>query len=330
MKKHPLLLLLPVVLLVFACRKNSFITSGNAIVQFSSDTLLFDTVFVTTGSVTEAVRIINANNQKLRLSAVRLMGGSQSNFHLNISGVAGPEQDNIDLDAGDSLYVFVAVQIDPRTADLPFVVRDSIEVAFNGNKQYIQLEAYGQNAHFLRNQVLGGTTTWDNHLPYVILGSLRVDSNALLTMSAGCKIYFHADAPLLVDGTLMVNGAKYDSTKVYFQSDRLDPPYNGYPGSWPGIYFRETSAGSHLQYAVIRNAYQAVVAQAPPAGSNPKVLLEQCIIDNSYDAGILGVGGSLQANNCLISNCGKNIEVGGGGYYQFVQCTAASDRKSVV
>lgn len=317
-------LLLPVLLLVFGCRKNSFIASGNAIVQFSSDTLLFDTVFVSTGSVTGVVRIINANNQKLRLSAVRLMGGSQSSFHLNIDGVSGPEQDNIDLDAGDSLYVFVAVRIDPRAADLPFVVQDSIEVAFNGSKRYIQLQAYGQNAHFLRNQVLKGATTWDSRLPYVILGSLRVDTNAILTLPAGCKIYFHADAPLLVDGTLIVNGGKYDSTKVYFQSDRLDAPYNSYPASWPGIYFRESGTGCHLQYAVIRNAYQAVVVRTPPAGSNPKVLLEQCVIENSYDAGILGVGGSLQANNCLISNCGKNIEVGGGGSYQFVQCTAVS------
>jgi hypothetical protein len=53
-------------------------------------------------------------------------------------------------------------------------------------------------------------------------------------------------------------------------------------------------------------------------------LLEQCIIDDSYDAGILGVQGSLQANNCLISNCGKDIELGGGGNYVFSQCTAAA------
>jgi hypothetical protein len=151
-----------------------------------------------------------------------------------------------------------------------------------------------------------------------------VDSNALLTIPAGTKVYFHADAPLLVDGSLVVNGEKYDSTRVSFLPDRLDVPYNGFPGGFPGIYFREASTGNHLQYALIRNAYQAVVVQAPPAGPTPKVLLEQCVIDNSYDAGILAVGGSLQANNCLISNCGKNIVLGGGGSYQFIQCTAAS------
>ncbi|HXB95035.1 MAG TPA: hypothetical protein VNU70_07745, partial [Puia sp.] len=173
-------------------------------------------------------------------------------------------------------------------------------------------------------QVLTGNTTWSNTLPYVILGGLQVDTNATLTISAGCKVYFHADAPLLVDGTLLVNGDHYDSTRVYFRGDRLDQPYTNFPGSWPGIYFRGASTGNHLQYASILNAYQAIVDAATPAGAVPKVLLEQCIIDNSYDAGIIGVKGSLQANNCLISNCGSNIELGGGGYYQFVQCTAAA------
>jgi len=324
MKKQLLLLLFAFAVFIFGCRKNSFNTSGHALIEFSADTLLFDTVFVSTGSITEQVKIINPNDQKLHLSAIKLMGGTQSYFHINIDGSPGPEQDNIDLDAGDSLYIFVAVEINPQTAGLPFVIQDSIQVAFNGNQQYIQLEAWGQNAHFLNNQVLTGNTTWDNKLPYVILGSLEVDTSAQLNIPAGCKVYFHANAPLLVAGSLLVNGDHYDSTRVYFQGDRLDPPYNTFPGSWPGIYFESTSSGNDLKYAVIRNAYQSVVVQAPPAGTTPKVLLEQCIIDNSYDAGILGVQGSLQANNCLISNCGKNIELGGGGYYVFSQCTAAA------
>ena len=322
--KKPLLLLVSLIMLLAACRKNSFITSGNALIQISADTLLFDTVFVSTGSITEQVKIINPNDRKLRLSAIRLMGGSASYFHINIDGSPGPEQDNIDLDAGDSLYIFAAVQINPQTANLPFVVQDSIQIAFNGNKQYIQLEAWGQNARFLNNQTLKTNTIWDNKLPYVILGGLKVDTNAQLTIPAGCKVYFHANAPLLVNGTLLVNGDHYDSTRVYFQSDRLDYPYSTFPGSWPGIYFEASSTGNDLKYAVIRDAYQSIVVLSPPAGTAPKVLLEQCIIDNSYDAGILGIGGSLQANNCLISNCGKNIELGGGGYYQFFQCTAAS------
>ncbi len=190
------------------------------------------------------------------------MGGSQSYFSINIDGSPGPIQNNVDLDAGDSLYVFVAVQINPGSAGLPFIVQDSVQVSFNGNQQYIQLQAWGQNARFLRNQVLTGNTVWDSTLPYVIQGGLQVDTGATLTIPAGCRIYFHADAPLLVDGSLRVNGLPSDSARVWFQGDRLDEPYRDYPGSWPGIFFRGTSTGNQLQSAVIRNAYQAIVAES--------------------------------------------------------------------
>ncbi len=322
MKK--LLLVLIVAFAAFSCKKDSFTAGKNAIVLFSADTVFFDTVFTSTGSVTEAVKIYNDNNQKISLSGIRLMGGASSSYSININGIAGPERDNIEVDAGDSIYVFVAVKIDPSAANLPFVIQDSIQISYNGNQRFIQLQAYGQNAHFLRNQVITGNTVWGNSLPYVILGGLQVDTNASLTIPAGCKVYFHADAPLLVDGSLLVNGDHYDSTRVYFQGDRLDEPYKNYPDDWPGIIFRGASAGSLLRYAVIRNAYQAVVVESPPAPGTPKVILEQCIINNSSDAGILGVQGSLQAINCLISNCGKNIELQGGGSYQFTHCTDAA------
>jgi hypothetical protein len=324
MNKLWLIILSLATLLAFSCRKDSFITAKDAFVNFSSDTLFFDTVFTSTGSITQLVKIVNTNNQKLRLTTVKLMGGSQSSFHINIDGAAGPEQDNLELAAGDSLYVFVAVQITPGGANLPFIIQDSIQVSFNGNQRYIQLQAWGQNAHFLRNQVIKGNVIWNNTLPYVIQGGLQVDTNATLTIPAGCHIYFHADAPLLVDGTLQVTGDRYDSAKVYFQGDRLDEPYRDFPGAWPGIYFRNSSNNNSLQYAVIRNAYQAVVTTSPPAGALPKLVLSQCIIDNSYDAGILAAQGSLQAVNCLITNCGRNIVLGYGGNYQFTHCTAAS------
>src|SRR5579863_8903938 len=316
-----LLFIVATVLCVSACTKNSFITSKEAAVAFSADTVFFDTVFVTTGSVTQSVKIINPNTQKLHLSDIRLMGGAQSYFAINIDGSPGPEVTGVDLAAGDSLYVFVAVQINPNSANLPFIVQDSIQVAFNGNLEYIQLQAWGQNANFLRNQVLTGSTAWNSTLPYVILGSLQIDTGATLTIPAGCRVYFHADAPLLVDGSLQVNGT--DSNRVLFTGDRLDAPYNGYPGSWPGIWFRGASNNDLLQYALVENADEAVVVSAPPAGSTPKVVLQQCIVNNSYDAGILGLDGSIQAVNCLISNCGQDVLLGG-GYYNFIQCTAAA------
>ena len=72
-------------------------------------------------------------------------------------------------------------------------------------------------------------------MPYVILGSLLVNRQTL-TINKGCRIYVHADAPLVVDGTLKVNGLKDTADRVYFQGDRLDDPYKDFPASWPGVF----------------------------------------------------------------------------------------------
>jgi hypothetical protein len=313
-----------------SCKKESFINSSTASLATSADSLHFDTVFTTTGSITKFFRIYNQNNQKLRLSKVALSGGSNSRFKINVDGTQGPAVTDIEMDANDSIYVFVTVKIDPSSANLPFVVQDSILIDYNGNERWVQLDAWGQNANFMRSKLITGNVTWTNTKPYVITGGLLVDENATLTIEKGCRIYLHADAPFIVDGTLNITGEKYDSTRVVFKSDRLDDPYRDFPGSWPGIYFRETSKNSSLQYASVLNAYQGIVAEKPASNSNPKVLLSECIVDNCYDAGILGLQTSIRAENCLVSNCGKNLVLLYGGTYDFSQCTAASWSNSYI
>ncbi len=133
---------------LFACKKDGYINSPTARVSFSVDTLKFDTVFTTVGSVTQSVKIFNDNDQKLLLSDIHLAGGAASAYFINIDGAPAIQQTNIEVDPNDSLYIFVSVRIDPNTANLPFVVQDSIQVSFNGSSKYIQLQAWGQNAHF--------------------------------------------------------------------------------------------------------------------------------------------------------------------------------------
>jgi hypothetical protein len=59
-------------------------------------------------------------------------------------------------------------------------------------------------------------------------------------------------------------------------------------------------------------------------------VLNECIIDNAYDAGIIAVNSSIRAKNCLISNCGKNVYLVQGGDYQFTHCTVASIGNSYI
>ena len=50
----------------------------------------FDTVFATSGAITQQVKIINPNNQKLLVIDISLMGAANSPFILNIDGAPGP------------------------------------------------------------------------------------------------------------------------------------------------------------------------------------------------------------------------------------------------
>ena len=100
--------------------------------------------------------------------------------------------------------------------------------------------------------------------------------------------------------------------------------YKDLPASWPGIYFRSLSQNNSLLHTIIKNAYQGIVAAGFSTNSNPKVNLSKCIIENIYDAGVLAINTNLDADNCLIGNCGSNINLESGGDYHFINCTVAS------
>src|SRR5690606_6003984 len=137
---------------------------------------------------------------------------------------------------------------------------------------------------------------WTNELPYVIVGSVQVDTNATLNIEAGTKIYLHADAPFLVDGQLRAIGTK--DSRIIFSGDRMDDVYKDLPAGWPGLYFRNTSQDNVLEYAIIKNAYQGIVARDRSTTANPKLTLSKCIVENIYDIGILGINTEIYADNC--------------------------------
>lgn len=311
-----------------SCKKDSFTDSPTAFLRPTADTLHFDTVFTTTGSVSQLVKLVNNNDEGIRINSVRLAGGAASSFRINVDGLPGPVVNNIPVAANDSIYIFATVTINPNAANLPFLVRDSIEISYNGNKKWIQLDAYGQNAHFFRNRTITGNEVWNNDLPYVILDQLTVDTTASLVISKGCRVYIHADAPFFIHGSMQVNGEKWDSTRVVFNGDRLDEPYKDFPASWPGLYFTDASHDNVLNFAVIKNAYQAVVVTGPAPGT--KLSLNETIIDNAYDAGITAVNTSITARNLLVSNCGRNMLLAKGGTYRFTHLTSVAESNNYI
>lgn len=85
-----------------------------------------------------------------------------------------------------------------------------------------------------------------------------------------------------------------------------------------------------MNYCVITNAYQGIALADPPPSGNPKLQLNQCIIDNAYDAGIIAVNSSMNAVNTLVSNCGKNIVLAKGGNYELDHCTSVAYSTSYI
>ena len=77
-------------LFVSGCGKVQFSEDPALQLEFSADTILFDTVFTTIGSVTLPLKIYNRNTEALRIYEIELVGGSDSPFRVNIDGEVGP------------------------------------------------------------------------------------------------------------------------------------------------------------------------------------------------------------------------------------------------
>lgn len=319
MKRCSLFFLFTFFIVLLSCKKTSFITSSDALLLTSTDTLHFDTVFTTAGSITQSFKIFNINDQKLLLSKVELAGGNNSVFKINVDGVSGTSFSNIEIAPNDSIYVFVEASINPNANNIPFLVQDSINFTYNGKEQWVQLDAYGQNAHFLRNATVTKDTVWNNELPFVILGALTINEGKTLTISKGVQVYCHADSKIMVNGSLQAFGGVND--KIIFTGDRLDDYYKDLPASWRGIIFSESSKNNAFNYCEIKNASDAITLNNPSTDSNPRLKLNECIISNASGSGILSNNSSVDAANCLIYNCGNNIQITAGGNYNFTHCT---------
>ena len=88
------------------CRKQNILTNSSAMLSFSEDTILFDTIFTTIGSTTKYYKIYNNNNGPINISSINLANGTNSQFRINVNGDAGVQFENIELETGDSMFIF--------------------------------------------------------------------------------------------------------------------------------------------------------------------------------------------------------------------------------
>ena len=290
---------------------------------FSADTVIFDTVFTSVGSITKRLKVYNRNKNAIRISSIDLAKSSSSPYTLTVNGVESDSFDGEEILGEDSLLVLVKVFIDPKNETLPFLVKDSIVFNTNNNVQDVKLVSWGQDAHFLNDSILACDATWGKGKPYVIFNSVLVDTLCTLDVEAGTRIFLATGSSMFIKGTLTVDGQPDD--RVLFRNDRLDEGFEHAPGQWGGLVFLEGSKDNRISFADIRNGTLGVRLGTPDPDTVADLTLENVLIQNMSNTGILCFNSDLVATNTLVNNCAQQT-VGNfaGGNYTYQFCTFAN------
>ena len=306
----------------FSCEDEKYISSSDAQLQFSVDTVMFDTIFTSIGSTTRNLRVYNPYDQKVLVSSIKLAGGENSNFRLNVNGFASDEITDFEIPANDSIFIFVEVNVDPNGGNIPMVVQDSIVFVTNANLQDVDLVAWGQDFNLIKDAQIP-TSTWTADKPYLVYNYAYVDSLATLTIEKGTKIYFHEGARLFVRGNVNAKGTAEEP--IIFQGDRLEEVYQDVPDQWGGILLFSGSHDNVFEHTEIKNANIGLQVGTIENDGFASVKLSSVKIQNMAYAGIFSMKSEIEADNCLITNCGYyGAALLVGGSYEFNHTTIAN------
>ena len=336
-----------------SCKKDKLIKDAGAKVEFSQDSVLFDTVFTTIGSATQNIRIRNKHDQKIKISSIQLQGGSTSQFIINVDGAKGTSFSDIEIAAHDSMYIFIQVNVNPTNINSPLIISDALNFVVNGNEQKVILEAWGQDAYYHRPDsvikfkdgsyfpysvanavpnsynLINSEFVWKNDKPHVIYGYLVVDEGQKLKILEGTRVYLNYKAGIWVyaGGQIQVLGKK--DKEVVFQGARREKDFADNPGQWDRIWINEGSDNNIIDYSIIKNAYIGVQCEYIGEDSLYKkkhqLTLTNTKIQNMSMWGLYCLYYTVFGFNNVISNCQEHsVNIALGGTYLFSQCTFAN------
>jgi hypothetical protein len=309
-----------ILLTLVACNQDEIITDSTARLHYSADTITFDTVFTTIGTVTKGFKVYNQHDKYIRISRIYLREGGASNFRVSVDGANEKEYTDIEIAPNDSIYIFVEATLDPVSSNLPLVVEDAIVFQSNENDDEIILEAFGQNVHLYNNKTID-SEKWLNDKPYLIYGNLTISEGQTLQISRGAKIYLHYNSSIEVQGNILAEGTLEEP--VIFEGDRFDYGYDKSAGRWGTIFFDAESQGNRFEYTTVKNAVAGMQAGYPnEEGNGPSLELINTQILNSSFAGIIAYGAQIEAYNCIIADAQYyGLVCFMGGKYNFYHST---------
>ena len=327
-----------------SCNKTEdFITDGNFTLEFSLDTLRFDTVFTELGSATRSFKAYNRNDRPVRIGKVSLAGTAGAKFRMNVDGTPGDVVEGVEIRENDSIYVFVEVTIDPDQplSVSPFVIEDKVLFETGDKRQEVRLEAWGQNANYYPNRFNRGVPdtiscnndkiVWDDPKPYVIYGEIFIEKCAL-EVAAGTRIHVHGGVAknelfgifndgiiwTMPSGSIRMRGTK--EAPIVIEGDRLEEPFQDEYGQWQGIILGRGSRGNIMEWTTVKNAIFSVYVD-----SLAEFTARNSQFYNTNSSGIIGFHSTISLENCLIyNNLSTSVQLILGGDYSFDYCTVAS------
>ena len=107
------------------CREYKVSNDPSLRLSFSCDTLFFDTVFTEQGSATAQIMVYNRNKSAVMIDHVWLSDCSY--FRVNVDGEADLSRlHNLQINGGDSVFVFIRADINPTSQDTPLLISDKL------------------------------------------------------------------------------------------------------------------------------------------------------------------------------------------------------------
>ena len=359
----PLLVLLSAIfsLTMPGCKPREEELQTSGALEFSADTVKFDTVFTTLRTVTKRLWVYNRNPKGVNVDLVTLDQPAASSYTLIINGDLKQTATNLFIRGEDSLLILVRAKLPDNgqsAPNKPYVLEEKLNFTTNGQAQHVLLRSFGQNIYLHEHVALACNSVWANDRPHVLYDTVLVPTGCKLTIKPGTRIYAHAGAVLLVQGTLLVNSpadftpgsgatdtiSEKSARRVRFAGDRSgEAQYATAPGQWTGIQFYPTSQGNIIRYATIQNASVGILLlnSGNASGTRPDVTVQNSIIryisggsvnfagvaSNKLGlpgAGILSIAGKATVENTLFSDCYEYAVLGYGGSYSLNYCTIAN------
>lgn len=316
-------------LLAGACTDyESFTTNPSARLEFSQDTVAFDTIISTVPSATRTLTVYNRNKDGVRIASVQLASGAESHFRVNVDGqwLAGGQGEDFKVYRQDTIVVRIEVTV-PRVGSngvgtISDILRFRLE---NGRVQEVVLTAAAIDAYMVHGMLITQDSTLMTDKPYLIYDSLYVAPGARLTLLPGTRLMFHDDAALHVHGSLDAEGTV--EQPVVFRGDRLDHmfnylPYDNLPNRWQGIRIHEGSAGNRLVHCDIHGGSYGIICDSTSTDTTT-LTLESSVIHNVGGDGLRLDNCKARVANSQVSNTRGDCVYIFGGDYEFVHCTIA-------